>query len=325
MNILKLFGKIILIGGLIVLVLLLFSTIYHNYKLKNEAKKFPAPGKLVEINSKKMHVYSEGEGNITLVFMSGSGTSNPTIDFKPLWMRMTDDYRIAVVEKPGYGWSESSSRPRDIEIMLEETRKALNFSGEKGPYVLVPHSMSGLEAIYWAQKYPDEVSAIIGIDPAIPEIYLNSSFELPSKSELYLTHFMARIGLTRFMGKSELEKNLPLLKSEELSNEDKEKLKAIFYKSSLTKNMLNEINYIQKNSRKVKESDVPIKIPMYFFITEESSITPDWKEKLSNYVSLIKFGKVKYLDSGHYIHYKKSNVIAHEAKNFLEEIYSKQN
>jgi len=36
--------------------------------------------------------------------------------------------------------------------MLEETRRALELSGEKGPYVLLPHSMSGLEAIYWAQK-----------------------------------------------------------------------------------------------------------------------------------------------------------------------------
>jgi hypothetical protein len=28
--------------------------------------------------------------------------------------------------------------------------------------------MSGLEAIYWAQKYPDEVIAIIGLDPTTP-------------------------------------------------------------------------------------------------------------------------------------------------------------
>jgi len=79
-----------------------------------------------------------------------------------------DRYRIAVVEKSGYGWSERCNSSRDIGTMLEETRKALDLSGENGPYVLFPHSMSGLEAIYWAQKYPDEVIAIIEMDPTTP-------------------------------------------------------------------------------------------------------------------------------------------------------------
>ena len=210
MEILKIFGRVVLFGGGLVVVLLLLSTLYHTYQLRNEAKEYPPPGKSVQVNNNKMHVFTEGQGDITLVFMSGSGTSNPTIDFKPLWMRMTDNYRIAVVEKAGYGWSETSSSSRDIDTILQETRKALNLSGEEGPYVLVPHSMSGLEAIYWAQKYPDEVKAIIGLDIAIPDIYINTSFRLPSKGELYLTYFMARIGLTRltrFMGSGELEKN----------------------------------------------------------------------------------------------------------------------
>src|SRR6056297_2909570 len=213
----KIFLKIILIGVGLIAVLLLITFLYHTYQLRNEANKYPAPGKLVEIDNSKVHVYSEGDGDLTLVFMAGSGTSSPTIDFKPLWMKLTDDYRIVVVEKSGYGWSETTSSPRDINTVLQETRKALELSGEDGPYVLVPHSMSGLEAIYWAQKYPDEVKAIIGLDPAIPDHYLNSSFKLPSKSQLFIMYFLSRIGLTRFMGKAELEKNLPLLKSEDLT------------------------------------------------------------------------------------------------------------
>ncbi|MBS3792876.1 alpha/beta hydrolase [Candidatus Bipolaricaulota bacterium] len=234
---------------------------------------------------------------------------------------MTDDYRIAVVEKPGYGWSEGSSSSRDIDTTLGETRKALNLAGEDGPYVLVPHSMSGLEAIYWAQKYPDEVKAVIGLDPAIPDVYLDPSFKLPRRSELYLTYLMSRIGLTRFMGRAGLEKNLPLLKSEELSEEDKEKLKAIFYRSSLTKTMLNELNYIQENVRKVKSKGIPFDTPMYFFIAENNvDIIPTWEEELSQYVSKTDYGKFKLLESGHYVHHEKSYDIANEMKDFLQKI-----
>ena len=195
--------------------------------------------------------------------------------------------------------------------MLEESREALNLSCEEGPFVLVPHSMSGLEAIYWAQKYPDEVKAIIGLDPAIPDVYLNSSFELPRKSELYITYFMSRIGLTRFMGRAGLEKNLPLLKSEELSEADKERLEAIFYKRSLTKTMLSEINYIQENAEKVKSNGIPASTTMYFFIAGNNvDIIPNWKEELAEYVSKTDSGKFKVLETGHYVHHEKSDIIA---------------
>ena len=30
--------------------------------------------------------------------------------------------------------------------------------------MLCPHSLSGLEATLWVQKYPDEVEAIVGLD-----------------------------------------------------------------------------------------------------------------------------------------------------------------
>ena len=36
----------------------------------------------------------------------------------------------------------------------------------------MPHSLSGLEAIRWKQKYPDEVRVIIGLDMVTPKTYL---------------------------------------------------------------------------------------------------------------------------------------------------------
>ena len=271
-----------------------------------------------------MHVYSKGQGDITLVFMAGHGTSSPTLDFKPLWTRMSDEYRIVVVERAGYGWSETSSSSRDIDTMLEETKKALKLSGENGPYVLIPHSMSGLEAIYWAQKYPNEVKAIIGLDPGIPDIYEESSKLLSQNIRLSVMYFISKVGLSRIMDRKELEKNLPLVRSKELSREDKDSVAAIFHKGSITKNMLNEIDCILENAKKVKANLVPSNTPMYFFISDGSEVIfPNWKEQLSKYVSEINFGQYKYLECGHYVHHEKSDIIADEAKGFLEEINSK--
>lgn len=313
----KIFGIVLLIIVAIVTTLLIASAINHSYQLSKEARIYPPPGSLVEVNNKYLHIYAEGEGKATLVFMSGHGTSNPTLDFKPLWMKMVDEYRIAIIEKSGYGWSESSNSSRNLDTMLEETRNALELSGEKGPFVLLPHSMSGLEAIYWAQKYPDEVTAIIGLDPAIP----STVEKLPDNItlQLYVMYFISRIGVTRFMPDNDIENNFPLLKSDALTGEEKQKYLAVFYKSAFTRDMLNEIKNLKSNADKVSALETPSNTPMYFFISDDQETSvAGWKEDLTSFLSTIEVGKYMQLDTGHYIHYEKADVIANEAKLFLD-------
>ena len=55
--------------------------------------------------------------------------------------------------------------------MVEEYRRALAACGRPVPVVLAAHSMGFLEALHWASKYPEEVSALVGLDPAVPEVY----------------------------------------------------------------------------------------------------------------------------------------------------------
>lgn len=322
MKILAIFGIIILL--IIVILAALFflaAAINHKNKLNQEYIKYPPPGKLIRLNNHNLHVYGAGQGDITLVFLAGHGTCCPVIDFKPLWMRLKDDYKIVIAERAGYGWSETSDNPRDIDTLLAETRNALELSGEKGPYILVAHSMSGLEAIYWAQKYPNEIKAIIGIDPSIPD-FIENYLVLPPKTKLFFMYFISRIGLSRFMSKSELEKSFPLIKSEDLSNKDKQELLALFFKGSYTKNMLNEIDYLTENARKVKANKIPVNTPMYFFISDGKEVADaDWRELLSDYISNIVDGKYKFLDSGHYIHIEKPEILAGEIKKFISHIF----
>ena len=107
-----------------------------------------------------------------------------------------------VVEKFGYGFSDVD-RSRDIDTILEDTRKALLLAGHKGPYILAPHSMSGIESLYWANKYPQEVKAIIGLDMAVPEAYGNMDINMPL---LQLGRVASTMGIIRLIpGVSESE------------------------------------------------------------------------------------------------------------------------
>ena len=127
----------------------------HRRLLYTEQEQLTAPGTMVEVNGHRMHVYTEGpeelDGSdgrvhdeaVTLVFLSGGGTAAPVYDFRPLYRKLSSCYRCVVVEKAGYGYSEIKKRSRQLDAMLEETRLALRLAGEKGPFVLLPHSMPG--------------------------------------------------------------------------------------------------------------------------------------------------------------------------------------
>lgn len=127
-------------------------------------------------------------------FYQGGGTCSPILDFKSLYSLLSDDYRIVVVEKFGYGYSDVVDEERDIQTVLSETRLALNKAGIEGPYVLCPHSMSGIEALYWAQKYPDENEAIVGLNMAVPEYYENMKISIPL---MKLGQYAVDLGITR--------------------------------------------------------------------------------------------------------------------------------
>ena len=158
---LKITGKVLL-GLLILIVLLLvIMAVYNQIMLRKNKSLYETPlGQLVEVDGHNMSIYTEGEGEHTIVFLSGWGTSSPILDFKPLYSRLSDEYRIAVVEKFGYGFSDVVDGERDMDTILRQDREALEKVGIKAPYVLCPHSLSGYEATLWAQKYPDEVEAI---------------------------------------------------------------------------------------------------------------------------------------------------------------------
>lgn len=330
----KIFSKVLKytkIGILSILAVFIvfLSVCYINnqIQLKKEAKLLVPPGKIVEVKGKKFHVYAEGKGDLTCVFMAGSGNVAPEVDFKPLYKNMSSEYRIAVVDRAGYGFSENSNDSRDIDTILEETRKTLALAGEKPPYVLFPHSISGIEAIYWAQKYPEEVKAIIGLDIGYPEVYLEHNL---SKSTLFVLNaqsFLTKFGVHRLFPSMALQE--VVLDSNLLSKDDKELYKALTYKKLQSSDTVNELNAIEKNSKKSLALKLPTKIPICIFLpvplTEEernqkSTFLKERYNYYNNYVSKFEKGKVITLPGRHSIYLYSPDDIAKESKAFLRSI-----
>ena len=300
----------------IVVIIALFIMIcfaYHKYKIKEEEKLREPLGQLIDINGNKMSIYVEGSGSKTLVFLSGGGTCSPILDFKSLYSLLSDDYRIVVVEKFGYGYSDVVDEDRNIQTILNETRTALNKAGIEGPYVLCPHSMSGIEAIYWAQTYPDEVEAIIGLDMAVPKYYENMEINIPM---MKLVQGATNLGLTRLIpGLAESD----AIKYGTLTDDEKNIYRAIFYYRTATETMIEEARNIKENSEIVAGNGIP-QVSMLLFISDGTGTGFDketWRKIPEEYISEVEFGKYIELDCPHYVHDYEYKRISEEIKLFL--------
>lgn len=313
----RIFKRIFIIFSVIIAIfalVILASYINHTIQLSKEDDLFNPTGQVVDVNGHQMHIDIKGNGEKTLVFMSGGGTSSPALDFKSLYSLLSDTYRIVVVEKAGYGFSEVTDTERDIDTILSETRQALIKSKVEGPYILFPHSMSGIEALYWAQVYPSEVEAIIGLDMAVPTAYENYDINMPL---LRLGAFAANIGLTRWLPNVA---ESDAIKYGTLTKEEKELYKVIFYRRTSTKNMVNEVTRIKENASEVENEGIP-NIPMLLFSSNGQGTGWDkqtWQEFQKEFVNSQKNSKLIKLDSSHYIHNIKYERIADESENFIE-------
>ncbi len=266
-------------------------------------------GELVTINGHKIHIYRHGNVNVRkIILMSGSGTVAPVYDFKVLYEKLFHNFRVIVIEKYGYGYSDICESPCDIDTLVSIQRQALEIVGETGPYILAPHSMSGLEAIRWKQKYPNEVAAIIGIDMATPLTYNNWTDDEIKK----------RIRLMRVATRLKFANILCQLNNRSLTKDEINQHKLLRKRNAFNICYINEAGEVLNNSR-VVSGDENIKCPTLLFSSNGSQTSEDWLENQQEFASLMN-AKLICFDCGHYIHHFKSDEMCKEIIEFINSL-----
>ena len=140
-----------------ILLFLAATFIFHRISLEKEQASLTPMGQQVLVYGHQINVYVEGNGPETIVVLSGAGIASPILDFKEVSESLSKRYKVVIVERAGYGYSDDSNHSRDVMEVLSETRQALSQANVKGPFIILSHSMASLESLAWQEKYPDEV------------------------------------------------------------------------------------------------------------------------------------------------------------------------
>lgn len=287
-----------------VLVLLLASFIYHRLALQREKASLNPMGQMVSVNGHDMSVFVKGNGPQTLVFLSGAGTASPILDFKDLYDGLSKQYKIVVVERAGYGYSEDTSKSREVSEVLSETRQALAKAQVSGPYIILSHSMASLETLLWQEKYPSEIQAVIGLDWALPESY--SQLRMHSQI-LRMARLGSQLGLLRYIPSRLYVPN------ENLSSSDRRLYQRIAYRQILSQAMLNESLSVKENAKKV-DAKINSQIPTLLLVSngEGTSFSKEeWRNYAARFAKDQKNIELTFYDAPHYLyHYQTKEVVA---------------
>ena len=284
---------------------------YHRISLQKENEFLTPIGQKVEVNGHQMNVYVQGEGSETIVFLSGAGIASPILDFKNLTDSLSKKYKIVVVERAGYGFSEDSNQSRDVMEVLSETRQALSQANLSGPFIIISHSMASLESLAWQEKYPDEVKALIGLDWALPSSYEDLKI---NQALLTVAYWSSKIGLLRYFPESFYIKNPTLTETE------RQQYKLLAYKQLMSQNMLHESRLAKENAKKVPSSINP-KIPALLLVSNGEGTTfsqSEWQHYAETFASGQSNVKVIYMDAPHELYHYQSHEIVSQIEDFLK-------
>ncbi|MBR4832394.1 MAG: alpha/beta hydrolase [Butyrivibrio sp.] len=291
--------------------------VYHRIKLSQEAVYLEnVPGHMVEVDGHMMHVYSEGQGDHTIVFLSGWATTSPYQDFLPMAKELSGENKVVIIEKFGYGYSDVVPGERDLDTILENDREALQKLGIDGPYVLCPHSLAGLESISWAQKYPEEVEGIVGMDISVPGV--REAYAATEKKEKLVYsgfNILFKLGIMRILwGKPEFE------------TEDDKIRYALEQKEGMNKNFISENSNIVESIDEINSMPLPTTPTLQFVSKQTNEISneafpgTDWMAGHQELVDASSNGKLVELDCAHYVYRFEQDKIVAGIKEFLKSL-----
>lgn len=302
--------------GIFIVILLFGWILFHNTTRYFESKRLSGKHEYIEIDGKKIHCWTGGKGKHTIILLSGFGTPSPILDFKPLTKELTKKHRVVIIENFGYGYSDDTDKPRTLENMDDEIHVALNKLNIKSPYSLLVHSISGILAHYLIAKHSNEIEAMIGIDPAVPE-YFEDDITIPGYTyKESLIHFFGLVRLAsiiapNFITPSEMKTYYP--------KEDLKEIRKLAIRNYFNKAQTDEFSRFYNNGELTLSLDKNLELPVLYFLAKSDTPDSKWKKLRQKNIELYPKGLSVELEGSHYLHHTKSVEISAKINQFLKQ------
>jgi pimeloyl-ACP methyl ester carboxylesterase len=139
------------------------SFTYQRIAEARDRRRFPAPGRMVDIGGRRQHLTEMGEGSPAVVIIPALN------DNVLLWMRVAEavatETLTCVYDRAEIGWSDPPPHwHRTPDLMAADLHALLTAATIPPPYVLAGHSVGGIIARRFYAQHPDLVGGMVLIE-----------------------------------------------------------------------------------------------------------------------------------------------------------------
>ena len=180
-------------SGVVLLLLILIGATYQGVATALERRRFPHPGRMIDVGAHQLHLYCAGQGAPTVVLEA------PAMTMSAAWAWVQGDLakttRVCSYDRAGLGWSEAGDAPFAPEEVAPETNALLLKARERGPFVIAGVEFGAALATLYAARYPEDVAALVLVNP--PGAFSGQEAAKPSARFVALSPWLARTGALR--------------------------------------------------------------------------------------------------------------------------------
>lgn len=269
------------IGIFVTLAALIGSAmLYERVSAGGDAERFPAPGQIVRVNSRGMHLNCTGAGDITVILEAGANVHSDT--WAVVQPELSAITRTCSYDRAGYGWSDPDAHEATPERMAQNLHALLNAARVQPPYILVGHSSGGRITRLFTALYPDEVAGLVFIDARhesmeptdrTPEQTIADREAFESSLNLYRT--LRTAGIARLFGLSLGRAVDPSLAH--YPDDVAYRLVMFAARESTLQTMMAESRGSTANDDQLRAAVLPIGLPVYVLTADSSLENDGWE------------------------------------------------
>jgi pimeloyl-ACP methyl ester carboxylesterase len=128
-------------------------------------------GEFIDVGGRRLRVVRAGPAAGEPLIVLEHGAFGCAADWAVVQQRLAaKGFRSLAYDRAGLGHSDPGPSPRDGRAVVADLAALLRALDERGPVVLVGHSMGGLMVRLFALTHPDRVLGVVLVDAVTPDV-----------------------------------------------------------------------------------------------------------------------------------------------------------
>jgi pimeloyl-ACP methyl ester carboxylesterase len=107
------------------------SVAYQAYGCRRDRRRFRPPGRLVEVASRRVHVWLAGDGLPTVVVVPALGS--PGLEWARVQRALAPEITVVLYDRAGLGWSDPGPWPCSAGRIADDLYQLLEAAGVPAP------------------------------------------------------------------------------------------------------------------------------------------------------------------------------------------------